>query len=184
MMWIARGLAFKLSSGQSINQCRTPSVGSVEKRPTSGDTQHCGSGCGSLRGGVRFVEQDCPWPLYPRRRQQRASGSSRRLPNSETLLSCTRRLLRSRGLVSRPCLATSGRRPEVRTGIRTLRNHGSCRRRDESWRRPGRVGGTLLGALMISVVQVGMDLIHVDRFSQMIVLGAILLTAVLIDRRK
>ena len=48
----------------------------------------------------------------------------------------------------------------------------------------GRIHGTLLGALLISVTQVGMNLVHVDPFSQMIVLGVILLTAVLIDRWK
>jgi len=46
----------------------------------------------------------------------------------------------------------------------------------------GRIFGTLLGALLISVVQVGMNLLHLDRFTQMIVLGLILLAAVLIDR--
>lgn len=48
----------------------------------------------------------------------------------------------------------------------------------------GRMFGTLLGALLISVVQVGLNLLHIANYDQMIVVGAILLAAVLIDVRR
>lgn len=47
-----------------------------------------------------------------------------------------------------------------------------------------RMFGTFLGALLISVVQMGMNQIHVSSYDQMIIVGAILLVAVLIDIRR
>lgn len=47
-----------------------------------------------------------------------------------------------------------------------------------------RLFGTLLGALLISVIQVGMNLMHVGRFRQLVVLGALLVAAVLLDRTR
>jgi ribose transport system permease protein len=46
----------------------------------------------------------------------------------------------------------------------------------------GRVFGTLLGALLISVVHVGMNLLGIDSYTRMVVLGTILLAAVLVDQ--
>jgi len=48
----------------------------------------------------------------------------------------------------------------------------------------GRMFGTFLGALLISVVRMGMNLIHVSSYDQMMILGAILLAAVMIDLRR
>ena len=48
----------------------------------------------------------------------------------------------------------------------------------------GKVLGTLIGALIMAVAQNGMNLMSVDSDSQMVVLGAILIAAVLLDRLK
>jgi ribose transport system permease protein len=45
----------------------------------------------------------------------------------------------------------------------------------------GKIFGTLIGAFIISVIKNGMNLTDVDPFNQKIVLGAVLLTAVLLD---
>ena len=46
----------------------------------------------------------------------------------------------------------------------------------------GRIFGTLVGAFIISVLQNGMNLIGIDSYPQMVVLGGVILAAVLIDR--
>jgi ribose transport system permease protein len=46
------------------------------------------------------------------------------------------------------------------------------------------VFGTLIGALVIAVIQNGMNLLGVTSFRQRIVLGAIIIAAVLFDRAK
>ena len=48
----------------------------------------------------------------------------------------------------------------------------------------GKIFGTLIGAFIIAVIKNGMNLTDVDPFNQMIVLGAVLLGAVLIDTLK
>lgn len=48
----------------------------------------------------------------------------------------------------------------------------------------GSVGGMVLGALMIGVINNGMDLLGVEAFYKQIVKGAIIIFAVLIDRRR
>lgn len=48
----------------------------------------------------------------------------------------------------------------------------------------GKVLGTLIGALIIGVIQNGMNLLHLDDKTQMIVLGSVILVAVLLDRIK
>ncbi len=48
----------------------------------------------------------------------------------------------------------------------------------------GKVFGTLIGALLIAVVQNGMNLLNVGSNPQMVVLGAVLIAAVLLDRLK
>ncbi len=48
----------------------------------------------------------------------------------------------------------------------------------------GKVFGTLIGALLIAVVQNGMNLLNVGSNPQMVVLGAVLIAAVLLDRVK
>ena len=48
----------------------------------------------------------------------------------------------------------------------------------------GKVLGTLIGALILSVIQNGMKLTNIDAFTQMIVFGALILVAVLLDRLK
>jgi ribose transport system permease protein len=45
----------------------------------------------------------------------------------------------------------------------------------------GSVPGTLVGALIIAVIQNGMNLMNIDSYTQYIVLGAIILGAVLVD---
>ena len=45
----------------------------------------------------------------------------------------------------------------------------------------GKIFGTLIGAFIISVIKNGMNLTDVDPFNQRIALGAVLLTAVLLD---
>ena len=46
----------------------------------------------------------------------------------------------------------------------------------------GSMIGTLVGAFIIAVIQNGMNLMNVDSYSQKIVLGAVVLTAVWLDR--
>jgi ribose transport system permease protein len=46
----------------------------------------------------------------------------------------------------------------------------------------GSVLGTLVGALIIAVIQNGMNLTHVESYSQKVVLGLVILGAVLLDR--
>jgi ribose transport system permease protein len=48
----------------------------------------------------------------------------------------------------------------------------------------GKILGTLIGALFIAVIENGMNLTNVDPFTQMIVLGAVILAAVLLDTLK
>jgi ribose transport system permease protein len=48
----------------------------------------------------------------------------------------------------------------------------------------GKIFGTLIGALVIAVVQNGMNLLNVKSFPQMVVLGSVLVAAVLLDRLK
>jgi ribose transport system permease protein len=48
----------------------------------------------------------------------------------------------------------------------------------------GKVLGTLIGALFIAVIENGMNLTNIDPFTQMIVLGAVILAAVLLDTLK
>ena len=46
----------------------------------------------------------------------------------------------------------------------------------------GRIFGTLIGAFIIAVIQNGMNLTNVESYSQKVVLGLVILTAVLLDR--
>jgi ribose/xylose/arabinose/galactoside ABC-type transport system permease subunit len=48
----------------------------------------------------------------------------------------------------------------------------------------GKILGTLIGALFIGVIENGMNMTNVDQFSQMIVLGSVILAAVLLDTLK
>ena len=48
----------------------------------------------------------------------------------------------------------------------------------------GRILGTLIGAFIIAVIKNGMNLLNVGAFEQDIILGAVLLTAVLLDNIK
>jgi ribose transport system permease protein len=48
----------------------------------------------------------------------------------------------------------------------------------------GRVFGTLIGALLIAVIQIGMNLTNVESYTQKVVLGGVILAAVLLDRVK
>jgi ribose transport system permease protein len=48
----------------------------------------------------------------------------------------------------------------------------------------GRIFGTLVGALLIAVISNGMNMLGVDQFTQMIVLGIVILAAVLLDSLK
>ncbi|MEM7457561.1 MAG: ABC transporter permease [Planctomycetota bacterium] len=48
----------------------------------------------------------------------------------------------------------------------------------------GKVLGTLIGAFIIGVIQNGMNLVHMDDKTQMIVLGSVIVLAVLLDRIK
>ncbi len=48
----------------------------------------------------------------------------------------------------------------------------------------GKVFGTLIGALMIAVIQNGMNLTNVESYTQKVVLGSVILAAVLLDRLK
>lgn len=48
----------------------------------------------------------------------------------------------------------------------------------------GRILGTLIGALIIAVIQNGMNLLNVESYTQKVVLGLVILGAVLVDRLK
>jgi ribose transport system permease protein len=48
----------------------------------------------------------------------------------------------------------------------------------------GKIFGTLIGALLIAVISNGMNMLGVDQFTQMIVLGIVILLAVLLDSLK
>ena len=48
----------------------------------------------------------------------------------------------------------------------------------------GKVLGTLVGALIIAVIQNGMNLTNVESYTQKVVLGSVILAAVLLDRLK
>jgi ribose transport system permease protein len=48
----------------------------------------------------------------------------------------------------------------------------------------GKVLGTLIGALIIAVIQNGMNLTGVESYTQKVVLGLVILGAVLLDRMK
>jgi len=48
----------------------------------------------------------------------------------------------------------------------------------------GTIGGTVIGALIIGVIQNGLDLLNVNSYWQQIIKGAIIVTAVFIDSRK
>jgi ribose transport system permease protein len=48
----------------------------------------------------------------------------------------------------------------------------------------GRILGTLIGALVIAVIQNGMNLTGVETYTQGVVLGAVILGAVLLDTLK
>jgi len=48
----------------------------------------------------------------------------------------------------------------------------------------GRILGTLIGAFVIAVIQNGMNLTNVESYTQKVVLGAVILGAVLLDRLK
>lgn len=48
----------------------------------------------------------------------------------------------------------------------------------------GRVLGTLVGALIIAVIQNGMNLTNIESYTQKVVLGSVILAAVLLDRLK
>jgi len=48
----------------------------------------------------------------------------------------------------------------------------------------GKIFGTLIGAFIIAVIQNGMNLMHIESYTQKVVLGLVILAAVLIDRLK
>jgi ribose transport system permease protein len=48
----------------------------------------------------------------------------------------------------------------------------------------GRIFGTLIGAFIIAVIQNGMNLMNVESYTQKVVLGAVILVAVLLDKLK
>lgn len=48
----------------------------------------------------------------------------------------------------------------------------------------GSILGTLIGAFIIAVIQNGMNLIGIESFTQKMVMGAVLLTAVIVDQLK
>ena len=48
----------------------------------------------------------------------------------------------------------------------------------------GRVLGTLIGAFIISVIQNGMNLLAIESYKQQVVLGAVILGAVLLDKAR
>jgi ribose transport system permease protein len=48
----------------------------------------------------------------------------------------------------------------------------------------GRILGTLIGAFIISVIQNGMNLLGIESYTQQVVLGAVILGAVLLDKAR
>jgi ribose transport system permease protein len=48
----------------------------------------------------------------------------------------------------------------------------------------GRILGTLIGAFIISVIQNGMNLLAIESYKQQVVLGAVILGAVLLDKAR
>ena len=48
----------------------------------------------------------------------------------------------------------------------------------------GRILGTLIGAFIISVIQNGMNLLGLESYTQQVVLGAVILGAVLLDKAR
>ena len=46
----------------------------------------------------------------------------------------------------------------------------------------GKILGTLIGAFIISVIQNGMNLLGIESYTQQVVLGAIIVIAVLLDK--
>ena len=48
----------------------------------------------------------------------------------------------------------------------------------------GSIGGTVLGVLLIGVINNGLDLLNVSSYYQQIIQGVIIIAAVLIDRKK
>ncbi|MDE6894713.1 MAG: ribose ABC transporter permease, partial [Lachnospiraceae bacterium] len=48
----------------------------------------------------------------------------------------------------------------------------------------GKLGGTILGALLLAMVSNGLDLLNVNSFYQQIVKGLIILGAILIDSKR
>jgi ribose transport system permease protein len=48
----------------------------------------------------------------------------------------------------------------------------------------GKMLGTLIGAFIISVIQNGMNLVGIDSYTQQVVLGAVILGAVLLDKAR
>ena len=48
----------------------------------------------------------------------------------------------------------------------------------------GKIGGTMIGAIIIGVLSTGMNLLKIPSFYQMIVMGLVVLAAVYIDVRR
>jgi ribose transport system permease protein len=48
----------------------------------------------------------------------------------------------------------------------------------------GHILGTLIGAFIISVIQNGMNILGIESYTQMVVLGAVILAAVLLDKAR
>ncbi|MGC6450618.1 MAG: ABC transporter permease, partial [Pirellulaceae bacterium] len=48
----------------------------------------------------------------------------------------------------------------------------------------GKIFGTFIGALILGVIQNGLNMAGVDSYSQMVIYGALILVAVLIDQLK
>ena len=48
----------------------------------------------------------------------------------------------------------------------------------------GKIFGTLIGALIIAVIQNGMNLTNIESYTQKVVLGMVILGAVLLDRMR
>ncbi len=77
---------------------------------------------------------------------------------------------------------TQERLTDIRPGLRVERDRRGGRRWNQSeWRR-GRIFGTLIGALMIAVIQNGMNWTGMKDYKQQVVLGSVILSAVLLDR--
>jgi ribose transport system permease protein len=47
----------------------------------------------------------------------------------------------------------------------------------------GSIFGTLIGALIIAVIENGMNLVQIESYTQKVVFGAVILLAVLLDQR-